>query len=67
MLMRMWTKRITYPLLLGVQICTGIMENTCQAMFIAALLIISRDGKQLACPSTEELIKKIFYTYTTDY
>jgi hypothetical protein len=36
-------------------------------MFIAALFIISRSRKETRCPSTEELIQKIWYTYTMEY
>jgi hypothetical protein len=36
-------------------------------MFKAALFIIARSGKQPTCPSTEELIKKIWYISTMDY
>ena len=36
-------------------------------MFIAALLTIARTWKQPKCPSTEEWIKKMWYTYTKEY
>jgi hypothetical protein len=32
-------------------------------MFIAALLIITRCGKEPRCPSTEEWIQKMWYVY----
>ena len=35
-------------------------------MFIAALFIIARIWKQSKFPSTDELIKKMWYIYTTD-
>ena len=36
-------------------------------MFIAALFTIARTWKQPKCPSTVELIKKIWYIYTVEY
>ena len=36
-------------------------------MFIAALFIIARSWKEPRCPSTEELIQKMWYTYTMEY
>lgn len=36
-------------------------------MFIAALFVVGRNWKQIACPSTEESIKKIWCIYTTGY
>ena len=33
-------------------------------MFIAALFIIGKIWKQSVCPSTDEQIKKIYYTHT---
>ena len=36
-------------------------------MFIAALFTIARSWKQPKCPSTDEWIKKMWYTYTTEY
>ena len=36
-------------------------------MFRAALFTISKIGKQPKCPSTDEWIKKTWYTYTTEY
>jgi hypothetical protein len=36
-------------------------------MFIAALFIMGRNWKQPRCPSTEEWIKKIWFTYTMEY
>ena len=36
-------------------------------MFTAALFTIARTLKQPKCPSTEERIKKMWYTYTMEY
>ena len=36
-------------------------------MFIAALFTIARTWKQPKCPSSEEWIKKMWYTYTMEY
>ena len=36
-------------------------------MFIAALFIIARSWKEPRCPSTKELIKKMWYIYTMEY
>ena len=36
-------------------------------MFIAALFTIARTWKQPKCPSTDELIKKMWHIYTIDY
>jgi hypothetical protein len=36
-------------------------------MFIAALFIIARSWKKPRCPSTEELIQKMWYLYTMEY
>ena len=36
-------------------------------MFIAALFAIARTWKQPRCPSTNEWIKKLSYTYTMEY
>ena len=36
-------------------------------MFIAALYTIAKTWKQPRCPSTEEWIKKMWYTYTVEY
>ena len=42
-------------------------KDTCSSMFIAALYIISRSWKEPRCPSTEELIQRMWYTYTMEY
>ena len=36
-------------------------------MFTAALFAIARTWKQPRCPSTDEWIKKLWYTYTMEY
>ena len=36
-------------------------------MFIAVLFTIARTWKPAKCPSTEEWIKKMWYTYTMEY
>ena len=36
-------------------------------MFIAALLIIARTGKQPRCSSADEWIRKLWYIYTMEY
>ena len=36
-------------------------------MFIVALFIIARSWKESRCPSTEELIQKVWYFYTMEY
>ena len=36
-------------------------------MFMAALFIIARTWKQPRCPSADECIRKLWYTYTLEY
>ena len=36
-------------------------------MFIAALLTIAKTWQQPKCPSTGELVKKMWYIYTMEY
>ena len=36
-------------------------------MFTAALFMIAQTWKQPRCPSTDEWVKKLWYTYTTEY
>jgi len=36
-------------------------------VFIAALFIIARTWKQPRCPSADEWIRKLWYTYTMEY
>ena len=42
---------------------TLIQKDMCNPMFIAALFTIAKIQKQPKCPPTNELIKKIWYTY----
>ena len=42
-------------------------KNICSTMYIAALFIIARRWKEPSCPSTEELIQKMWYIYTMEY
>ena len=46
---------------------TIIQKDTCTTMFIEAPLTIAKTWKQPKCPSTDELIKKMWYIYTTEY
>ena len=41
-------------------------KDTCTSIFIAALFIIAMTWKQPKCPSTEELIKKMWYIYAIE-
>jgi hypothetical protein len=101
MLMRMWRKRNTPPLLVGLQAVQPLWKsvwrflgkmdillpvdpaipllviypedvptgnkNTCSTIFKAALLLIARSWKDRRCPSSEEWIQKMWYTYTMEY
>jgi hypothetical protein len=42
-------------------------KDSCSTMFIAALFIIVRSWKEPRCPSTEEWIQKMWYTYIMEY
>ena len=46
---------------------TKMEEDTCIPLFIAALFTIARTWKQPRCQSTDECIKKLWYTYTMEY
>ena len=46
---------------------TRIERKTCTAIFIAALFTIARTWKQPGCPSTDEWIRKQWYTYKMEY
>ena len=48
---------------------TGVLfrRDTCTPMFIAAVLTIAKVWKEPKCPSMDELIKKMWYTYTMEY
>ena len=41
---------------------TRIERDTCTPMFIAALFLIARTWRQPRCPSTDEWIRKLWYT-----
>jgi hypothetical protein len=42
-------------------------KDTCSSMFIPAIFKISKNWKELRCPSTEEWIQKIWHIYTMEY
>ena len=42
-------------------------RGTCTPMFIAALSTIAKLWKEPKCPSTDEWIKKLWFTYTMEY
>ena len=46
---------------------TRIERDMCTPMFITALFIIARTWKQPTRPSTDEWIRKLWYTYTMEY
>ena len=46
---------------------TLIQNNVSTPMFIAALFIIAKIGKQPKCPSVDEWIKQLWYIYTMEY
>ena len=46
---------------------TRIERGTCTPIFIAALFIIARTGKQPRCSSTDEWIRKLWCIYTMEY
>ena len=46
---------------------TIIKNESCITVFTAALFTTARTGKQPKCPSTDEWIKKMWYTYTMEY
>ena len=41
--------------------------DTCIHMFKAALFTIAKTWKQPKCPSTDELLKKMWYIYAMEY
>ena len=56
--------------LLGIQpkeMKTGYQRNICTFMFIATSFIIVLVWKQHKCPSVDEWINKMWYTYTIEY
>jgi hypothetical protein len=40
-------------------------KDTCSTTFIAALFIIARSWKEPRCPSTEEWIQKMWYSWSS--
>ena len=42
-------------------------KDVCTCTFIAVFLTIAKRWKQPKCPSTNEWIKEIWYTYTMEY
>ena len=44
-----------------------LKTDTCTRMFIAALFTIARTWKQSKCPSTDDWIRKMWYTYPVEY
>ena len=46
---------------------TIMQKDTCTPMFIAALFTIAKTLIQSKCPSTDEWIKKVWYTYAMEY
>ena len=46
---------------------TKIERDTCIPLFTASIFTIARTQKQPRCPSTDELIKKLWYIYTMEY
>ena len=42
-------------------------KDTCTLIFIGAFFIIARTWKQPRCPTTDEWIKNMRYTYTVEY
>ena len=46
---------------------TLIQKDTCTPMFITALFTIAKIWKQPKCPSTDEWIKRMCYTYPMEH
>ena len=42
-------------------------KDTCTPIFLATLFMIARTLKQPRCPSADEWIEKLWYTYTMEY
>ena len=55
------------PLLIIYPEETKIEKDICIPLFIVALFTIARTWKQPRCPSTDEWMKKLWYTYTMEY
>ena len=45
----------------------AVSKGTCTPMFIAALSTIAKVWKEPKCPTIDEWIKKVWYTYTMEY
>jgi hypothetical protein len=46
---------------------SGYSRGTCTPMFTAALFTIAKLWKQPRCPTTDELIKKMWFLYTMEF
>ena len=46
---------------------TLLKKGTCTRIFTAALFITSKTWNQPKCPSTDDWIRKMWYTYTMEY
>ena len=46
---------------------TFLEKDTCTYTFTAALLTTAKTWKQPKCPSTDERLRKMWYTYTVEY
>ena len=46
---------------------TIIQKESCTKMFIAGLFTIAKTWKQPKCPSSDEWIKKVWYTNIMEY
>ena len=46
---------------------TTIQKDTCTPMFIVTLFTKTKTWKQSKCPSTDEGIKKMWYTHIMEY
>jgi hypothetical protein len=61
-----WLVHINVPPM-GLQTPSTCNKDTCSTMFIAALFIIARIWKEPRCPSTEEWIQKMWYSFIMEY
>ena len=66
-----WSMELSYDPaipLLGIYPDKIFLEKgTCTRMFTAALFTIAKTWKQPKCPSTDEWIRKMWYTHTMEY
>ena len=46
---------------------SAVLKDTCTPMFTAAVFTTPRSWKQHKCPSTDQWIRKWWYTYTMEY